>query len=257
MKAIILAAGAGRRLRPLADDRPKCLVTLRGRTLLDCQLGVFRRCGIDEIVVVTGHRADAIRRQSLRLYHNPQYDRTNMVASLFCAEAELDGDVVVSYGDILFEARVLRALLDDPGDFSVVVDDGWRALWSFRMDQPLDDAETLKINADGCITEIGRKPTSYGEIEGQYIGLFKISGRAIGAVRRFYHAMDRERLYDGQPFDNMYMTSFIQEAIDRLMPVRAVRVQHGWLEIDTLRDLERYAAMGPGDGDLFCFEGVA
>lgn len=256
MKAIVLGAGQGTRLAPLTADRPKCMVELWGRSLLAHQLETFQTCGITDVVVVTGHAAHAVTLPGVRTRHNPHYDRTNMVASLFCAGPELRGDVIVSYGDIVFESRLLSALIAHDSDFAIVADDGWEALWALRMDDLLADAETLTIDRRGHVIELGKRPRSRAEIESQYIGLFKISGRVIGAVTRLYRMLDRRARYDGQPFEQMFMTSFIQYVIDWLMPVSAVRVRHGWVEVDTLRDLECYAGLPFRRPELFALPGL-
>ena len=238
MKAIILAAGQGTRLRPLTDDRPKCLVEYRGKAILDYILESLRTCGVNDIVVVKGYRHDTLQRPGLRYVVNDRYDTTNMVSTLFCAEQEMDDDILISYADIIYGPSIVKAILDDESEFGVAVDMNWRELWESRMEDPLKDAETLKLDSDGFITELGRKPSSYDDIEGQYMGLLRISRNSLRSIRHFYHSLDKDGIYEGKNFDNMYMTSFIQLVIDRLMKVRAVPVQGGWLEIDCIEDLE-------------------
>ena len=106
------------------------------------------------------------------------------------------------------------------------------------MENPLDDAETMKLHQDLSITELGKRADSYDDIEGQYIGLIKISRRAISSVKNYYHSLDNNALYDGQSFDNMYMTSFLQLIINNLMPINAVLIEGGWLEVDSKDDLK-------------------
>jgi len=106
------------------------------------------------------------------------------------------------------------------------------------MDNPLDDAETMKIDKDENIVELGKKPQGYYDIEAQYIGLIKVSSKALPLIRDFYHSLDKKADYDGKDFDNMYMTSFLQMIIDKLMPIQAVRINGGWLEIDSVSDLK-------------------
>ena len=105
------------------------------------------------------------------------------------------------------------------------------------MDNPLSDAETMKLDIGGNITELGKKTKNYEDIEGQYIGLIKISYSVLPRVRQFYHSLSREEFYEGKDFDNMYMTSFVQLMIDRLLPVKAILVHGGWVEIDSVEDL--------------------
>lgn len=106
------------------------------------------------------------------------------------------------------------------------------------MENPLTDAETMKLDADGNILELGKKPKCFEDIQGQYIGLMKISKEYVLKVVNFYDSLDKSLIYDGKNFDNMYMTSFIQLIIDhKIMPVTAVLIHGGWTEIDTPTDL--------------------
>ena len=160
-----------------------------------------------------------------------------MVSSLFCAKDFMDDDLIVSYADIIYKKEVLEKLINSKNNFSVVVDKDWKKLWSLRMENPLDDAETLKIE-NGNIIEIGKKAETYNDIEGQYIGLIKISKNILNKVIKFYDNLDRSVYYDGKNFDNMYMTSFIQMIIDNLLNVKPTFINGGWIEIDSLDDLK-------------------
>jgi choline kinase len=237
-RAVILAAGEGTRLRPLTADRPKCLVPLLGRPILEWQVDALRQAGVDEITVVTGYRAEQVEALGLPCVRNVRYDHTNMVESLMCARHLLDGraDVVVAYGDLVYEPRVVAALRASPAAIATTVDDSWRALWAERMDDPLADAETLVLDAEDHLVEIGNRPTGYEQIQAQYMGLIGIRADFAPRVTAAYDALDvapAER-------DRMYMTTFLQHLVDHVHPVAAVRVEGGWLEVDTLEDLRVY-----------------
>jgi L-glutamine-phosphate cytidylyltransferase len=238
MKAIVLAAGQGARLRPLTDDRPKCMVAYKGVPLIDRILASLRQAGISDIVVIKGYMADALQPAWVRTYVNPNYATGNMVATLFTAEAELEGDVVISYSDIAYGPDVVRALVRADSDVAIVVDRAWRDLWAQRMPDPLADAETLKLDGAGFVRELGKKPRGYADIEGQYIGLIKLSAAGARALRTLYASLDRNALYDGQSFEKMYMTSLLQLAIDSGIPVKAAVIEGGWIEIDAPSDLD-------------------
>lgn len=241
-RAVILAAGEGSRLRPLTNNLPKTLVKLFNRPLLTRQLDVLNRAGINAVSVVAGYCAAAFEAYGTPLIINADYSKTNMVASLHRAHCLFDGeeDVIVSYGDIAYEPNVLRAALDTPGPLVVVVDVGWKTLWQLRMDNPLDDAETMKIDANGCITELGGKPQTLDEIEGQYIGLIKIDKIFAPFFFDLYESWPVNTILDEKPIEMMYMTSYIQRLIDQGIKVQAAKVENGWLEVDTLDDLLRY-----------------
>ena len=175
--------------------------------------------------------------KDITFYTNSDFNKTNMVATLFCAQEFMDDDLIISYADIVYEKEVLAKLVDSHDDFSVVVDRKWRELWSLRMENPLSDAETLKIK-DGNIIELGKPPHGYEDIEGQYVGLVKISKNVISQVIDFYNELDKGKEYDGKDFDNMYMTSFIQMIIDKLTDVKPIFIDGGWVEIDCLEDMK-------------------
>lgn len=242
MKCIILGAGEGTRLRPHTLDRPKCLVELNGRPILDYIEDALRTAGVTEMHVVTGYRAELIERRGESTFHNPRFDSTNMVASLMCAAELLDGgdDILVSYADIVFEPGVVSALAECDAATSIAVNTRWRDLWSMRMEHPLEDAETLKIDEVGNVVELGKQPSGYDDIQGQYMGLIKFRADFARQIIQLFESLDPDGLYDGKDRDNMYMTSYLQHWIDNVGPMRAVRVDGGWLEVDTSEDLALY-----------------
>jgi choline kinase len=241
----VLAAGEGTRLRPYSADRPKCLVELGGQSLLAHQLGVLSGAGIADITVVTGYRSEQIEALGLPTFHNPLYAKTNMVASLMYARELLDGsdDVLVAYADIVYEPAVVAAIAGSPAPFATTVDLDWYRLWSERLSDPLADAETLRLDADGHILELGRKPRSLADIEGQYMGLIRFSAAFAPTAVAFYEALDPCAMYDGKDLPNMYMTSFLQALVDAGHPLQAIPVHGGWLEVDSRDDLEGYRQM--------------
>lgn len=246
-RALILAAGQGTRLRPLTNDRPKCLVPLLGKSLLEHQVATLRYCKVDDIHIATGYRADQIESLGFETSFNPNFDSTNMVESLFCAtpfiEKDLTQDLVISYGDIVYQPSRLQRLLTANSEIALLSDTNWRALWSLRLENPLEDAETFRVDKDGRVLELGKIPNDYSEIQGQYTGLIKIRSDVIAKVANFYKSLDREATYDGKDFQNMYMTSFLQQVIERDFDVRAIPVASGWLEVDSVEDLECYESM--------------
>lgn len=253
MRLIVLAAGQGERLRPLTDDRPKCLVELAGETLLDRQLRVAREMGLADIVVVAGYRAEQLHRPGIAVVVNEHYATTNMVRSLFCAERFFGEGFVLSYGDIAYAPGVLRRLLGDSSPVAVAVDCDWRRYWEMRFVDPLRDAESLRTDGDGRIVSIGRKETEIERIEAQYIGLLALRGRGVDMLRDAYRAAEESARLGRGPFDRdvplqrLFMTDLLQGMVDLGYPVAAVPIDGGWVEVDSLSDLhlaERLVAAG-------------
>ena len=150
MRAIILAAGRGSRMKALTSDKPKCLVELRGHSLLELQLDALREGGVSEIGIVTGYRRELLANLGLVEFHNPRWDETNMVSSLECAGAWLEaGPCIVSYSDIFYSADAVRSLINCPALLAVTYDPTWLALWTRRFGDPLLDAETFLRSTAG------------------------------------------------------------------------------------------------------------
>lgn len=247
-KVVILAAGEGTRLRPYTLDRPKCMVEADGRSLLDRQLDVLQAEGAGPIVLVGGYRSERLPRNGVSIKLNPRYAETNMVWSLFSAEEELNGEVVVAYGDIVYSRRNLRAVLDAKADIAVAIDLEWEAYWRARNEDPLADAETLKLSPSGAILELGQKPKTLADIEGQYMGLMKFSAKGIEVLKRAFHRAKASGGIRGKSVEKAFMTDMLQSLIDDGNVLQSVPVRAGWVEVDTVSDLESPTTLQRLDG---------
>lgn len=238
MQAIILAAGQGTRLRPLTDDRPKCLVPVSGRPLLERHLAVLAGAGVSPVTIVGGHMAHCLENNGITLLRNEAFASTNMVWSLRCAFDSFVRGCVLAYGDIAYSPAALRALLDHRGDICVVVDRDWEAYWRTRSESPLNDAETLRITPDGLLAEIGNRPKTLDEIQGQYIGLMKFSPKGAVITRDLVEgALAQKGMLNGKPVEQAYMTDLLQQLIFLNCSIHPVLIDGGWVEIDTLSDI--------------------
>ena len=246
IKVIILAAGQGSRLAPLTNDKPKCMVKLFGKSLLEWQIEKFRKFGIKDISIVTGYKKKLISMDGIKIYHNNNFEKTNMVETLFCAKKEINETVIVSYGDIIFQDNVVQQLIESKDDFSVVIDKEWKRYWDIRFDNPLDDAESLILDSENNIKNIGQKTVTLEEIQGQYIGLMMFKGNSTKIIKKFYEKMKelskmgKNPLNSNLPFELSYMTDFLQGLVNEKYKLKAILIKNGWLELDSMQDYEIY-----------------
>jgi choline kinase len=245
MKAIILAAGRGSRLHPYTKNTPKCLTELAGETLIGRQIKTLRECGIDEIVIVTGFMAHKLVLPDTKQVFNPFWATTNMVESLFCAKEFFDDDIFVSYSDIIYESRNLKALIESPHAVSVLVDRQWQVYWEHRFKDPLSDAESLIMDDEGCILDIGQKVVNIDSIEAQYMGLMRFQKGGVHALKKAWNSLltIRREWMERRLAKQAYMTDLLMEMIFLRIQVHAVIVDGGWLEIDTVSDFEGATSM--------------
>lgn len=235
MNVIILAAGMGTRLRPYTNDKPKALVEVNGRPILDYQLDVFKALEYANISLVTGYKKECFVSYKLKQFHNTEYDQTNMVYSLFQA-----GDILqqgkptlICYGDIIFNSRIIKKLLVTPGDICVSADLSWLQLWQERMEDPLKDAESFKMKkGTNQVLELGKPLNNVGDAEAQYMGLIKLSEYGLKSFINLYNSIPYNEV------KSMYMTDFIQRLIDNGNKVTASIHDEHWYEIDSTQDLE-------------------
>jgi choline kinase len=170
MKTIIVAAGMGRRLSPYTDDRPKTLVEVNGRSILQRQVDAYRAAGVDEINIVRGYMKEKIVVEGARTFDNDEFRQNNILTSLFYAEPAMAGGFLFSYSDIVFRPEVVRTVLETEGDYALVIDRRWHEAYVGRMNHPVEEGEVARVEA-GRVTLVGKKTMPPEEATGEFIGL--------------------------------------------------------------------------------------
>lgn len=242
-KAIILAAGQGTRLRPYTDHVPKCMVEAAGRPLLLWHLDTIEACGITKIALIAGYKAEKITDPRVTKIVNERYATTNMIESLFAAESWLNGDVIIAYGDIVYSKEVLKAMIQDDRDVVVACDEDWESYWSQRFADPLSDAETFVKGPDGKVVSLGKKTTDRNQVQGQYIGLVKLSPTGCKRIKELYHAakydpkQQKNAWGSGRTLELAYMTDLLNYLASN-GGLHYKSIYRGWVEVDDHSDLE-------------------
>ena len=235
MKAIILAAGRGSRLGSITDEHPKCLTELAGKPLLHWQLAALKAGGISEIAIVTGYRKEVLEGMSGFSFHNADWAQTNMVMSLAQAASWLEATpCLVSYSDIVYGPEVVRSLMATQGSLVISFDRLWEDLWRLRFEDPLSDAETFRIDDAGRLLEIGEKPGSVAEVQGQYMGLLKITPQSWARISAHLEELAPEQR------NRLDMTALLSRLLSAGEQIDTCPVDGGWCEVDDQEDLSAY-----------------
>ncbi len=243
MKAVILAAGQGTRLKKYTENIPKGMLSFMGKTIIERQIEMYRKCGIEDIIVVRGFAANKISYKGIRYYMNEDYANTNMVESLMAAKGEFDDDMIVSYSDILFEEKMLKTMMESLADFAVAVDDDWKKYWQKRYGKVDFDTESLSIDADENIVELGLENPKLEDIDARYVGLLKFSKKGLEYIERivenaYLNFEDKPWQQSGKPVRKAYMTDLLNAVIESGEKVKAIHFCNGWIEFDTNEDYE-------------------
>lgn len=243
MKAVILAAGQGTRLKKYTESLPKGMLVFDGKTIIERQIQTYHRCGIKDIIVVRGFAADKIIYRDVKYYENADYADTNMVMSLMAARREFDDDIIVSYSDILFEEDMLRGIMENRENFVVAVDDNWQEYWQARYGKVDFDTESLTLDENDNIIELGMENPKLKDIDARYIGLLKFSQNGLKTIENIFERdyeiyKDKPWKQSGKTIRKAYMTDLLQAVIESGNNVKAVKFRNGWIEFDTNEDYE-------------------
>jgi choline kinase len=252
-KAIIVAAGRGRRLGPETDDIPKCMVQVGGRPILHRQVDALADAGARELVIVRGYLGDRIATPPTlapRFIENPAWAENNILASLMYAERELASGFLFSYSDIVFAREHAARVAVAAGAVALVIDRRWRDAYVGRELHPVSEAELARVEqtADGPrVTRVGKTLVAADEAAGEFIGLARFSpegGAALAGVWRDALARGLETPFGAaKTLRNAYLSDALNALAERGVPLVPVFIDGRWREIDTEEDLSRAHAL--------------
>ena len=246
VKALIIAAGLGSRLKKHTENLPKCMLDFGGKTLLQRQLEAYNKNNIKDISLIRGYKKEKINYKGLRYFENKDYKNNNILNSIFYAEKIINGNIIISYSDILFDPTVVQRTIESNHDISVVVDIDWRGYYVGRKDHPISEAENVIFNSNNEVEKIGKINTGNEEVHGEFIGMIKLSNRGAEIFKEHFHRL--KKIYWNKPFQRAkifqkaYLTDFIQELVDIGIKVHCVIIESGWKEIDTVEDYKKALA---------------
>jgi len=203
MQAVIPAAGRGRRLKELTEHKPKCLLKLAGKPIIIHQVELLIKNGIKKIVVIVGYRAGLVKKalkgiKNVEFIYNPDYEKTNVLVSMWLAKDALSEDYIFLNGDTLFEENVLKGTIKKKGDIVLAVD--FKKCAKEDMKVKVKDKRVLKIS----------KKLPLEDSDGEFIGLAKITKPAVNELHNAIDSLMAEERFN----------SFFEEALQRVIDKR-------------------------------------
>lgn len=238
MQVIILAAGSGKRLYPLTETTPKCLVEVHGKPIIFNALDALVAAGIERIVIVTGHLAEQVKGRiggdwkgvPVVYVHNPDYAKTNNIYSLWLARGHMDRDSVLMECDLFFDPELIARLLEGDWDSVALVD-------PFK---PFMDGTVVAVNERGMISRMvlpkdQKQPFDYAD-KFKTVNIYRFSRSFLSDV--FVPNLDLyvKTLKHDQYYE-LLLTVLIYMGYDKLKAVSLQGIR--WMEIDDFQDLER------------------
>ena len=230
MRAIVLVAGVGWRLKPYTETTPKCLMEIGGKSLLQRYLEAFVALGLSEIVLVVGHLKERVMAEAargpaeadVRFVVNEQFTRGNIL-SLWHARHEFDDDILVMDGDVLFPRELLARVIASPHANAIAVDERFQ-----------DTGEEQKVVCeDGWVVEVTKKVGGDPRVRGEAVGILRLSADAAEVLRGIL-----EEFIETGKDSQEYEDAFRELAAE--VPIGLVEIGDlPWVEIDFEEDMVR------------------
>ena len=233
MKAVVLAAGIGKRLQPLTTRLPKCLLEVSGKPLIDYYFDAFVKCGIDEVVYVLGHEGEMIKKRlgnsylgvKVRYIYNPMYQGSGSAYSVLLARNEFTREpFIISDSDMLFPPQLLRVVIESKHDNVIMVEND---------PAKFSEEPVWVLAVDGIVTEATKNAFDKSKFVGECIGMFKFGDNApevlINGLRNYLKIHGIASQYD-DAYNDVYPHICVYPVLTQGLP---------WAEIDHLRDLEK------------------
>lgn len=239
-RAIILAASRGSEMGEVTAGIPKAMVPIGGIPLLHKLVGQFRAAGIRHISVVRGYAAEKVHAPEVEFIENEEFEGTGELLSLNNARAQLEGDVVISFGDILFRKYILHNLLAEPHDLVIAVDAAWerRERAAGYVDYVAATRPySLRYAEEEAFLEAMGPALPRAKINGEWIGLLKASARGAEALRDALDELGLREDFRRLRFDDLF-----NHLVAKGEHVQVLYVTGHWLDVDDLEDLARAQA---------------
>jgi choline kinase len=251
-RAILIAAGRGKRLGTHTDEIPKCMVQVGAKPILGWVWDALSSVGVDELVVIRGYRGDVLE-QFVRglvpkalFVDNTEWQTNNILLSLACARRYLDQPCYMTYSDIVFTRDVARKAAASTAEIGLVIDRQFRDIYVGRTEHPLEEGEVSDLLPDGTVARVGKKALPPADAIGEYIGLTRLGARGIAiaantidALAKQYAGREDEPFQRAARYRNAYLTDLWQQLIDTGIAIHPILIDGQWREIDTGQDLER------------------
>jgi len=247
--AVIVAAGSSSRMPKRGAEIPIAMLTIRGKSLLGRQIEILRSFDINDITVIRGYEKECFTIPDVNYIDNTEYEQTGILYSFLLASNEIGEKSILLYGDILFERELLKKLIEETSEFSVLVDRSWREHYHNRVQHTISEAELVEVK-DGSILRMGRD-IPYDSAYGEFIGLAALSPKGSRKVRNLFdelkHEPDKTSL-GGKSLSKASLTDLFNALIEKGEKVKPIEIFGGWFEIDTFEDYRKSWTIVNGKG---------
>lgn len=236
-KALILAYTRGEEMGELTADRPKAMVKIGGKPLLDHIAEAYRSAGVRDLNVIRGYRGETLDESGFSLFDTSTIDRHSELLAISSALEILEGNIVISYGDVLFKKFIVTQLLDCEADFAVMIDTDWRNSRNKNRfaDYVVCSQESSRASfyEDVTLKRVTSDASDESALHGEWMGFLKLSPRGSQIVRELIVELTKTDELNLEGFD---MAAMMNLLVDRGNEIRVIYTTGNWLDCDSIAD---------------------
>jgi phosphoenolpyruvate phosphomutase len=237
-RAIFLAASRGAELKELTEDRPKVLIDINGKPLIEQSINTFYDHDIKDISIVRGYKKEAFKFSNIKYFDNDKYETTSELSSLLLASKEIVDNTIISYGDILYRKYILSRLLEEKGDMTIVVDATIDARKpEYTGDFVLCSRAHTKGFGDSAAELKGIKFGQAGEhkeAHGEWIGLLKTNKLGSEILVKTL-----KELSEKPGFEKLKVPDLMSVLLEKKVKINIMYIDGHWLDVDNYADVTR------------------
>ena len=242
MKAIILAAGEGSRMGKLAQNIPKPLVMVNGKSIIERQLSILKQNKILDVIIITGSHNEKFTFKNVVYVNDLDHKKHDTLGSLITARDYMNDEIIITYADQIFDEKIMESIINFKGDIGIAVDLDWEKNYVNRDQHPKSEAENVLINGNE-ILELRKNISECKENEkiGECLGLMKFSRKASKVFLDKYSELEishQGKFHNAPSLEKALISDMLQELIVSGIRISPIYVNGKWCEIDTLQDLQ-------------------
>ena len=249
MNAIIIAAGSGKRISNDVKNIPKSMVKVNGRPIIEYQLSVLNKAGINEIYVITGPHSEKFNIKNIKYVKDEEYEKHDILGSLMKAKKFFEKDTLILYSDIIFELKIIKKIMNSKENISIAVDMNWEKNYEGRTEHLKSEAENVELKNNSDIIRIKKNIENVNNNVGEFLGIIKFTNKGSELFIKKYEELvnsNNDVFHESPSILKAYVTDMIQELIDSNIKIKPILVSGKWCEIDTMQDLKNAEK-------IFCF----
>ena len=239
MKAILLAAGEGSRMKELTLNNPKPLVDINGKSILERQISLLKKFNVTEIFIITGPFPNKYNFQNVSYINDINFKDHDQLGSLGVGINEIHEDVLIIFADIIFDESILEKVCNNNSNVVIAVDMDWKKYES-RTDNTIEDADKVSISNGEIQRIFKQKNLNDQKFDiGEFIGLMKLNSKGSKSFSNIFLNLQKytnKKFHDAESFKKAKLVDFLQEMLEQKIKIKSEIINGKWCEIDTSQD---------------------